>query len=170
MPVVHPRNSSDTGCEVSGIRILSRIHFISGIPGAFLWFIALSTLGPQKQLSALPDLQPTRKTRTRGSGSLKKHSRIPLHPDFHPLVVKIVKNRFLGDLGPKSSQNGLHMDLPREKNIFFKIPQKNFSKKYFFIFSIFIEILVKNWSSGNMEKIENQLFWSFSRFKLFTCT
>ena len=131
MLVVHPRNSSDTGCEVSGIRILSRIHFISGIPGAFLWLIGFPTLGSQKQLSALPDLQPTRKTRNRDSGSHKKHSRIPLHPDFHPLVVKIVKNDFLGDFGPKSSQNGLHMGLPR---FFFKSPKKNFQKNIFFIF------------------------------------
>ena len=119
--------------------------------------IGFTTLGALQQLPAPLDFQHTRK---------KSKSRLRVTQETLPNTPP----PRLSPLGRENRQKWLAYGSSGKNIYIFLNPPKKFSNKYFFIFSIFIEILVKNWSSGNMEKIENQLFWSFSRFKLFTCT
>ena len=60
MDVVHPENSSNTCWEGGEIRILSGIHFTSGVFG-FDW---LGHTGAQPELPALPDPQTSQNNRT----------------------------------------------------------------------------------------------------------
>ena len=104
MDVDHPENSSDTCWEGSGIRISSKINFTVGVLELY-W---RRHVGAQSQLSALTDPQLIRKIEIGTRDHSENRPESPLDPDFHPVVVKIAKNRFLGSIwGQKRSQKGL---------------------------------------------------------------
>ena len=149
MCVVHQENYSDRGWEGSGIRISSRTHFFRCV----FEFYRLLHAGSQQQLPALPDPQPTLRNRNRDSGQLRKYCRMLPTPRLSPLGREnSQKWRFGGILGKKGPKIGFNYE-PSVKKKFFKSPRKKFSKKYFFIFSIFFGFLVKKWFRGFMENV-----------------
>ena len=97
MDVVQPENSSNTCWEGGEIRILSGFHFTRGVFG-FDW---LRHAGAQPELPALPDPQTSQKIEIETRDHSENASECPLDPDFHPVVVKITKNDFLGDFRAK---------------------------------------------------------------------
>ena len=98
MDVVYPENSSDTYWEGSGIRILSRIHITMGV----LELYRRQHVGAQQQLPALPDPQPTQKIKIGTRDQLENRPESPPNPVFNPVVAKIAKIDFGGDLRPKT--------------------------------------------------------------------
>ena len=71
------------------------------LPGAFSGLIGFATLEPSQssRRSLIP--KPAKKIEIETRDHSENASECPLDPDFHPVVVKITKNDFLGDFGPK---------------------------------------------------------------------
>ena len=72
------------------------------LPGAFLVCIGFATLEPShsSQRSRIPSRPEKIEIGTRDHSENRPKS--PLDPDFHPVVVKIAKNDFLGRFGTKN--------------------------------------------------------------------